>query len=61
MQIRTFEKFGTNMCAAFITNNHTMEPATINFRGTNYFLPPRSISILPDCKTVVYNTQSVIN
>jgi hypothetical protein len=24
-------------------------------------LPAHSISVLPDCKTVVYNTQSVIN
>ncbi|KHN33673.1 Beta-galactosidase 13 [Glycine soja] len=60
-EVRTFERVGTNMCAAFITNNHTMEPATINFRGTNYFLPPHSISILPDCKTVVFNTQQIVS
>ncbi|ESW09381.2 hypothetical protein PHAVU_009G119632 [Phaseolus vulgaris] len=60
-EIRTFEKLGTNMCAAFITNNHTIDAATINFRGTNYFLPPHSISVLPDCKTVVYNTQSIVS
>ncbi|BAT77461.1 hypothetical protein VIGAN_02004000 [Vigna angularis var. angularis] len=60
-EIRTFEKFGTNLCAAFITNNHTTDAATINFRGTNYFLPPHSISVLPDCKTLVYNTQSIVS
>ncbi|XP_047162343.1 beta-galactosidase 13-like [Vigna umbellata] len=60
-EIRTFEKLGTNLCAAFITNNHTTDAATINFRGTNYFLPPHSISVLPDCKTLVYNTQSIVS
>ncbi|QCE16912.1 beta-galactosidase [Vigna unguiculata] len=60
-EIRTFEKLGTNLCVAFITNNHTTDAATINFRGTNYFLPPYSISVLPDCKTVVYNTQSIVS
>lgn len=61
MQVRTFEKPESNICAAFITNNHSTEAATISFRGSNYFLPAHSISVLPDCKTVVYNTQSVIN
>ncbi|RDY03751.1 Beta-galactosidase 13, partial [Mucuna pruriens] len=60
-EIRTFEKPGTKMCAAFITNNHTLEAATINFRGVDYFLPPHSISILPDCKTVVFNTQNIVS
>lgn len=48
-----------NICAAFLTNNHTKEPATIEFRGANYYLPEKSVSILPNCKTVVYNTQTV--
>ncbi|XP_045803623.1 beta-galactosidase 13-like [Trifolium pratense] len=60
-EVRVFEKPEANICAAFITNNHTTEPATINFRGSNYFLPPHSISVLPDCKTVVYNTQSIVS
>ncbi|KAG4973722.1 hypothetical protein JHK87_030543 [Glycine soja] len=50
---------GSNLCAAFITNNHTKVPTTISFRGTDYYMPPRSISILPDCKTVVFNTQCI--
>ncbi|PNY14323.1 beta-galactosidase 13-like protein [Trifolium pratense] len=60
-EIITFEKHGGggNVCAAFITNNHTKTPKTIQFRGTNYYLPPRSISVLPDCKTVVFNTQNI--
>ncbi|KAL5129884.1 Beta-galactosidase 13 [Glycine soja] len=54
-----FEKPGSDLCAAFLTNNHTLTPATIKFRGTDYYMPPRSISILPDCKTVVFNTQFI--
>lgn len=59
IQVRIYEKPGTNICVAFITNNHTNQAATVNFRGSNYFMPPHSISVLPDCKTVVYNTQMV--
>ncbi|KAK6159585.1 hypothetical protein DH2020_006899 [Rehmannia glutinosa] len=60
LEITTYEKAGSNICGAFLTNNNTREPATINFRGVDYYLPPKSISILPDCKTVVYNTQTVV-
>uniref|UniRef100_A0A5B7B076 Beta-galactosidase n=1 Tax=Davidia involucrata TaxID=16924 RepID=A0A5B7B076_DAVIN len=60
LEIITYEKPGTDICAAFLNNNHTKAPATINFRGANYYLPPKSISILPDCKTVVYNTQTIV-
>lgn len=60
-EIRTYEKPGTEICAAFITNNHTREAATITFRGNKYLLPAHSISVLPDCKTVVYNTQSIVS
>ncbi|KAL2476996.1 Beta-galactosidase 13 [Forsythia ovata] len=59
LEITTYEIPGTE-CAAFLTNNHSKEPATINFRGVDYYLPEKSISILPDCKTVVYNTQRVV-
>lgn len=59
MQIIVYEKPGSDICAAFITNNHTKTPKTINFRGSDYILPPRSISILPDCKSLVFNTQMV--
>ncbi|RVW38626.1 Beta-galactosidase 13 [Vitis vinifera] len=59
-EVRFYEKPGTHICAAFLTNNHSREAATLTFRGEEYFLPPHSISILPDCKTVVYNTQRVV-
>lgn len=46
-------------CAAFLTNTNRRTDGTVNFRGKNYFLPRRSISILADWKTVAYNTQKV--
>jgi hypothetical protein len=59
MQARLYETPGTNVCAAFLANNNSKEAATASFRGVDYYLPPRSISILPDCKTVVFNTLTV--
>ncbi|KAG6779658.1 hypothetical protein POTOM_016052 [Populus tomentosa] len=58
---RFFEKPGTNDCAAFLANNNTKDPETVTFRGKKYYLPAKSISILPDCKTVVYNTMTVVS
>lgn len=51
---------GPDACAAFLNNNRSRLPATVNFRGGEYYLPPKSISILPDCKTVVYNTMTIV-
>ncbi|MCD9642803.1 beta-galactosidase [Datura stramonium] len=59
LEITVWEKPGSD-CAAFLTNNHTKLPSTITFRGQKYYLPEKSVSILPDCKTVVYNTQMVV-
>ncbi|KAG8364406.1 hypothetical protein BUALT_Bualt19G0125500 [Buddleja alternifolia] len=47
-------------CAAFLTNTHRKNPASITFRGVPYQLPPKSISIFPDCETLVYNTQMIV-
>ncbi|CAL0326899.1 unnamed protein product [Lupinus luteus] len=58
-EIRVYEKPESDICSAFITNNHTIEAATISFRGKKFFVPPHSISVLPDCKTVVFNTQQI--
>ncbi|KAI9124039.1 hypothetical protein K1719_005339 [Acacia pycnantha] len=60
-EIIVYERPGSDLCAAFLTNNHTESASTINFRGQEYYLPSRSISILPDCKTVVYNTQTIVS
>lgn len=46
-------------CAAFLSNNNTESNVTVAFNGMHYELPPRSISILPDCKTAVYNTARI--
>ncbi|WOH03682.1 hypothetical protein DCAR_0623081 [Daucus carota subsp. sativus] len=55
-----YEKPGdVSMCAAFIINNKTKIPTTVNFRGVDVYLPAKSISVLPDCKTVVFNTETV--
>ncbi|XP_038709299.1 beta-galactosidase 16-like [Tripterygium wilfordii] len=44
-------------CAAFLVNND--KGITVQFRGSSYELPPKSISILPDCKSVAFNTAKV--
>ncbi|XP_056169560.1 beta-galactosidase 11-like [Syzygium oleosum] len=61
LEARYYEIPGTKVCAAFLTNNNTVLPQAVNFRGEQYYLPPHSISILPDCKTVVYNTQNIVS
>ncbi|KAK8582514.1 hypothetical protein V6N13_069291 [Hibiscus sabdariffa] len=50
---------GTPVCIAFLANNNTQQSQVMNFKGQPYLLPPRSISILPDCKTVVFNTNLI--
>ncbi|TKY72795.1 Beta-galactosidase protein [Spatholobus suberectus] len=47
------------VCAAFIANYDTKSSAKATFGNGQYDLPPWSISILPDCKTAVYNTAKV--
>ncbi|XP_038695928.1 beta-galactosidase-like [Tripterygium wilfordii] len=43
-------------CAAFLANYDTKSSAKVTFGNMQYDLPPWSISILPDCKTAVFNT-----
>ncbi|KAL5073513.1 hypothetical protein RYX36_012497 [Vicia faba] len=50
---------GTAGCAAFLANYHVQSAATVVFNNKHYDLPPWSISILPDCKTSVFNTAKV--
>ncbi|KAI3769719.1 hypothetical protein L6452_00832 [Arctium lappa] len=49
----------TGGCAAFLANYHINSSATVSFRNKHYHLPPWSISILPDCKNVAFNTAQV--
>ncbi|NP_001265904.1 beta-galactosidase 5-like precursor [Cicer arietinum] len=50
---------GTQTCAAFLANYHSNSAARVTFNNRHYDLPPWSISILPDCKTDVFNTARV--
>ncbi|XP_062158349.1 beta-galactosidase 16-like [Alnus glutinosa] len=45
-------------CAAFLVNNETSDVKVV-FQNFSYELPRNSISILPDCKTVIFNTAKV--
>ncbi|WOK98608.1 beta-galactosidase 2 isoform X1 [Canna indica] len=46
-------------CAAFLANYNSRLNARVAFNGAHYDLPPWSISILPDCKTAIFNTATV--
>ena len=46
-------------CAAFLANYNSNSYAKVVFNNENYNLPPWSISILPDCKNVVFNSATV--
>ncbi|WCJ44187.1 Beta-galactosidase [Euphorbia peplus] len=45
-----------SLCAAFLANYDTKYSVKVDFGNGQYDLPPWSISILPDCKTAVFNT-----
>lgn len=46
-------------CSAFLANIDEHNAASVQFQGRVYTLPPWSVSILPDCKNVAYNTAKV--
>ncbi|CAN4094483.1 unnamed protein product [Withania somnifera] len=46
-------------CASFLSNYDSKYSVKVTFQNRPYDLPPWSISILPDCKTAVYNTAQV--
>ncbi|WOL17569.1 beta-galactosidase 5-like [Canna indica] len=46
-------------CAAFLANHDQDSFARVTFNNMHYNLPPWSISILPDCRNVVFNTAKV--
>ena len=48
-----------NGCAAFLANKDDKQDAKVRFNGQLYDLPAWSVSILPDCKHVVFNTAKV--
>ncbi|KAK8626720.1 hypothetical protein V6N13_134352 [Hibiscus sabdariffa] len=59
LEARVWQQAGTSTCAAFLANNDTTAPVTVHFKGGEYYLPPNSISVLPDCKTMVYNSHMI--
>ncbi|XP_070056011.1 beta-galactosidase 16 isoform X2 [Nicotiana tomentosiformis] len=46
-------------CAAFLVNIDNTKSVLVQFQNSSYELPRQSISILPDCKTVSFNTAKV--
>ncbi|XP_065047483.1 beta-galactosidase-like [Musa acuminata AAA Group] len=46
-------------CAAFLSNFNPRSYAPVTFNGMKYHIPAWSVSILPDCKTAVFNTAKV--
>jgi len=48
-------------CAAFLSNYDSKSSVRVLFNNMHYSLPPWSVSILPDCRNVVFNTAKVCN
>ncbi|CAI9117606.1 OLC1v1019017C1 [Oldenlandia corymbosa var. corymbosa] len=46
-------------CSAFLANIDEHKSASVRFLGRVYTLPPWSVSILPDCQNVAFNTAKV--
>lgn len=57
MQADIFEHSGK--CVAFLANVDERNDKLVIFRNVRYNLPAWSVSILPDCKNVVFNTAKV--
>ncbi|KAH6770173.1 beta-galactosidase 3 [Perilla frutescens var. hirtella] len=57
-QVHVFSAGGES-CAAFLSNFDSKSAARVIFNNMHYNLPPWSISILPDCRNVVFNTAKV--
>lgn len=49
----------TTGCAAFLANIGIQSDVTVIFNGKSFHLPAWSVSILPDCRNVVFNTAQV--
>ncbi|GMH17475.1 hypothetical protein Nepgr_019316 [Nepenthes gracilis] len=50
---------GQGQCAAFLSNYNPNSATRVMFNNMHYDLPAWSISILPDCRNVVFNTARV--
>lgn len=47
------------LCAAFLSNRDALSDTIVSFQNLTYDLPAWSVSILPDCKNVAFNTAKV--
>ncbi|VFQ96605.1 unnamed protein product [Cuscuta campestris] len=54
-----YKKTESGLCSAFLANFGAVSDATVNFNGNSYHLPAWSVSILPDCKNVAFNTAKI--
>ncbi|XP_021896413.1 beta-galactosidase 16-like isoform X1 [Carica papaya] len=52
-------KRNSGECSAFLINNDGTRVAKVMFQNHLYELPQKSISILPDCKIIAFNTAKV--
>lgn len=59
LQATVYSAKNSGVCAAFLSNVHSKQDATVRFNGVSYNLPAWSVSILPVCKKVVYNTARI--
>ncbi|ESQ27378.1 hypothetical protein EUTSA_v10018129mg [Eutrema salsugineum] len=59
-KLQTAFVFGKNadLCAALLVNQDKND-STVQFLDSSYLLSPNSISVLPDCKNVAFNTAKV--
>lgn len=57
VQSTIYEYKGKKVC--FLGNANDKDDISITFEGRNYTTPAWSVTILPDCKTEVYNTARV--
>ncbi|KAL1214573.1 Beta-galactosidase 16 [Cardamine amara subsp. amara] len=59
-KLQTAFMFGKkeDLCAVFLVNQEKFK-STVQFLNSSYLLSPKSISILPDCKNVAFNTAKV--
>ncbi|XP_031092539.1 beta-galactosidase 10 isoform X1 [Ipomoea triloba] len=54
-----YEDASGGSCAAFLANTDDKNDKVVIFRKMSYNLPAWSVSILPDCRNVVFNTAKV--
>ncbi|KAF4361756.1 hypothetical protein G4B88_012064 [Cannabis sativa] len=57
-QAYVYGDYNSEECVAFLVNSH-MKDVTVQFHNVSYFLPHNSISILPDCKNIAFNTAKI--